>query len=128
MNNKTWKESLWSTARNIASTLSGLLTVRANVNGTTSKLPGHKLGLEYVPKDNYIARLHKGERVLTAEENKAYMKAEEKRKNSNNSIFSTEINYDKMANAMTKALTNCKFTLDEDGFARIVKDELYKVV
>ena len=38
------------------------------------------------------------------------------------------INYDKMANAITKALTNCKFTLDEDGFARIVKDELYKVI
>ena len=38
------------------------------------------------------------------------------------------IDYDKMANAITKALTNCKFTLDEDGFARIVKDELYKVI
>lgn len=38
------------------------------------------------------------------------------------------IDYDKMANAFTKALTNCKFTLDEDGFARIVKDELYKVI
>ena len=38
------------------------------------------------------------------------------------------IDYDKMANAITKALTNCKFTLDEDGFAKIVKDELYKVV
>ena len=38
------------------------------------------------------------------------------------------IDYEKMANAMLKALTNCKFTLDEDGFAKIVKDELYKVV
>ena len=38
------------------------------------------------------------------------------------------IDYNKMANAITKALTNCKFTLDEDGFAKIVKDELYKVV
>lgn len=40
----------------------------------------------------------------------------------------TEIDYNKMANAIAKALTNCKFTLDEDGFAKIVKDELYKVV
>ena len=39
-----------------------------------------------------------------------------------------EIDYNKMANAITIALTNCKFTLDEDGFAKIVKDELYKVV
>ena len=38
------------------------------------------------------------------------------------------IDYDKMANSMLKALTGCKFTLDEDGFAKIVKDELYKVV
>ena len=36
--------------------------------------------------------------------------------------------YNKMAQSIASALTNCKFTLDEDGFARIVKDELYKVV
>ena len=38
------------------------------------------------------------------------------------------IDYNKMANAILKALTGCKLTLDEDGFAKIVKDELYKVV
>lgn len=38
------------------------------------------------------------------------------------------IDYNKMAQSIASALTNCKFTLDEDGFARIVKDELYKVV
>lgn len=32
----------------------------------------HYNGLENVPYDGYIARLHKGERVLTAEENKSY--------------------------------------------------------
>lgn len=32
----------------------------------------HKSGLSYVPYDNYIARLHRGERVLTNEENKEY--------------------------------------------------------
>lgn len=76
LNNKSWKNSLWDTARNIASTLSGLLTIKANVNGKTSRLPGHKSGLDYVPYDNYIARLHKGERVLTAEENKQLMQME----------------------------------------------------
>lgn len=35
-------------------------------------IPGHALGLDYVPYDNYIARLHKGERVLTKEENAEY--------------------------------------------------------
>lgn len=86
LDNTTWKDKLWSTARNIASTLSGLLTVKASVNGTTSSLPGHKDGLDYVPYDNYIARLHKGERVLTAEENKQYMADNIENKISNRNI------------------------------------------
>ncbi|AID44731.1 Phage tail length tape-measure protein [Candidatus Arthromitus sp. SFB-mouse-NL] len=32
----------------------------------------HKTGLSYVPYDGYIAQLHKGERVLTEQENKLY--------------------------------------------------------
>ena len=44
----------------------------------------------------------------------------------------SSIDYNKLLNVMTtafsKALSNCKFTLDEDGFARIVKEELFKVV
>ncbi len=130
LSNKSWKNSLFSTARSIASTLSGLLTVKASVNGKLSNLPGHKSGLDYVPKDNYVARLHKGERVLTAEENKAYTAAENNiEKNTNNTVNNTqEIDYNKMANAFLKALNSCKLTLDEDGFAKIVKNELYEVI
>ncbi|WP_128896321.1 hypothetical protein [Longirhabdus pacifica] len=42
------------------------------VTGGDSVDGSHSSGLSYVPRDGYIARLHKGERVLTSEENKAY--------------------------------------------------------
>ncbi len=34
----------------------------------------HRNGLTYVPRDNYVARLHEGERILTKTENKEYSK------------------------------------------------------
>ena len=38
------------------------------------------------------------------------------------------IDYNKLANTMVKSLNSCKFTLDDEGFVRIVKDELLKVI
>lgn len=39
-----------------------------------NEIPKLKVGIDYVPEDNYPAILHKGERVLTKEENAEYMK------------------------------------------------------
>ena len=64
--------SLWDS---LVSELSGLVnslfggsteTANVNVNGS------HAGGLDYVPFDGYIAELHKGERVLTANEARGY--------------------------------------------------------
>lgn len=68
--------TLFATAKRVAESISSGLEIKPKVSvfSLIPKLPGHKDGLDYVPKDNYVARLHKGERVLTAKENKEYTK------------------------------------------------------
>ena len=46
------------------------------MNADVSTNGSHAGGLSYVPFDGYIAELHKGERVLTASEAKAYKDGE----------------------------------------------------
>ena len=66
----SWFNGLWDS-------LFGNRDVNVNVNKTTSGVDGsHAGGLPYVPFDGYIAELHKGERVLTAREAKAYKDGE----------------------------------------------------
>ena len=63
---KTWFNSLWDS-------LFGNRSVNVNANATSSGVNGsHAGGLNYVPFDGYIAELHKGERVLTADEARGY--------------------------------------------------------
>ncbi len=48
-------------------------SVDVNVNNTTTGVDGsHAGGMDYVPFDGYLARLHRGEAVLTAAEAAAY--------------------------------------------------------
>ena len=67
---KTWFNNLWDS-------LFKNRSVDVNVNATSSGVNGsHAGGLAYVPFDGYIAELHKGERVLTASESRAYNSGE----------------------------------------------------
>lgn len=52
--------------------------------------------------------------------------------NYSNAVFTENIDYNKLFNilyqAFMKALNSCKLTLDEEGFAKLVKNELYEVI
>ena len=72
LKNNSIQNSIIGVASKLAKSITSSLSISVpSVNG--QQLPGHKKGLDYVPYDNYIARLHKGERVLTAKENKQLM-------------------------------------------------------
>jgi phage-related protein len=63
---KTWFTNAWNS-------LFGGRSVEVNANVNSASTDGsHYSGIDYVPADNYIARLHRGERVLTREENLDY--------------------------------------------------------
>ena len=78
LKNNSLQKNIIGVAAGLAKSITSSLSVSVpKVNN--QELPGHKTGLDYVPYDNYIARLHKGERVLTAKENKQLMSLEKMR-------------------------------------------------
>ena len=73
------------------------------------KIPRLKVGMDYVPRDNYPAVLHEGEAVLTKEENAARM--------------SGGIDYSLLGDAVVDAFVRAGVTIsvDERRFGRLVK-------
>lgn len=113
LKNDSWQKNIIGVVAGLAKSITSSLSIKipkpkigASQFATGELLPGHKTGLSYVPYDNYIARLHKGERVLTAKENKQLMAMQKGSKikefnfkglannitNKNNFYFSMQIN------------------------------------
>lgn len=69
----------------------------------------HRTGLPYVPRDNYIAELHEGERVLTKKENENYSRVGTKAGNVYNLNFningaSNEVDWNKIGNFIVEKI------------------------
>ena len=99
-----------------ARTLSITLATNANTSGINAAISAaqgysHYNGLDNVPYDGYQAVLHKGERVLTAEENKAY---------SND----PGIDYNKMEKCMKSAVRELTLSVGSRELGRIMDEHL----
>lgn len=93
----SWFNGLWDS-------LFGNRSVNVDVNG--SKVNGsHAGGLDYVPFNNYVANLHRGEMVLTAREAESYRKGSKTR---GDMVFQISINGMQFTNVsdMAHALVN----------------------
>lgn len=95
LNDENWNSQLRAKASGLAKQLSGLLTITpkigavqgasqalATIQAVQQKASGHADGLAYVPYNNYVARLHEGERVLSKKENAEYIRNNISNKNS----------------------------------------------
>lgn len=67
-------DGLVSWVNGIFNSLFGNRSVNVNVNGASSSNRRHAGGLDYVPYNDYVANLHRGEMVLTAREADEYRK------------------------------------------------------
>lgn len=97
LNDEKWNSQLRAKASGLAKQLSGLLEITpkigavqgasqalATIQAVQQKASGHADGLAYVPYNNYVARLHEGERVLSKKENAEYIRNNISNKSSRN--------------------------------------------
>lgn len=86
-----------------------------------SRLPGHASGLDFVPRDNYLARLHYGEAVLTHSEANDWRRGQ---KNGDG------MNMEMLAEMITSAISERPVAINIDGkaFATIMSRQMSKAI
>lgn len=87
--------------------------------GSESELPGHETGLDYVPHDDYIARLHEGEAVLTKEEAGVWRAG---------GAPVQPIDYNALADAVASALNGSFVDMDREHVGRLVTPTVSKEI
>lgn len=89
--------------------------------GSTTDIPGHASGLDFVPRDNYLARLHYGEAVLTHSEANNWRRGQ---KNGDG------MNMEMLAEMITSAISERPVAINIDGkaFATIMSRQMSKAI
>ena len=99
----------------IVAQLDRLKALGFDTNILFSAIPGFSVGLDYVPRNNFIARLHEGEGILTAEENKVWQAF----KNGGNGSF----DYDRMGGVVRDNVrTGGNVYLDSQIVGKVISD------
>lgn len=95
-----------------------LVTQRVTTGGGV--LPGHAAGLPNVPWDGYIAELHRGERVMTAAENR--------QRREGSTAADMDAVADKIAAAVVEAMRGVRIDMDGQQVGALVADEVDRAI
>ena len=119
MNTSTTKATTFVTKMvdNINKQLDRIKSVTFEITGKTNvpDAKPHATGLREVPYDNYLASLHKGERVLTRLEAQRY----------GDENYGSEVDYDRMANTIASAVAQrpIAFSVSGKDLATATRDD-----